>query len=103
LFVLTVAPQTPLANFYYRHFYRLVNPTMTPIPLEPNNPDSIRSHAFSSTLDFLAKRGIDIFNIINIHHDESVVEAGFKSAQSFLQNSRHLVEQHVRSVIGQLG
>lgn len=103
LFVLTVAPLMPLASFYYRHFYRLVTPTLTPVPLEPSNPDSIRSHAFGSVLDFLAKKNLDIFNVIEIRNDESGVEAEFAKASNFLFESRVECEQHVRKFLGFLG
>ena len=56
LFVMTVIPPSPLANFYYRHFYRLVYPSLSPLPLEPRNPDIVRSHAFCSIFDFLAPK-----------------------------------------------
>jgi DEAD/DEAH box helicase domain-containing protein len=103
LFVMTIAPPMPLANFYYRHFFRLVHPTLTPIPLEPANPDIMKSHAFSSVLDYLAKQGIDVFNVININKNEQAVEKQFKDALLFLQNNRNSVEGHTRSFLARLG
>jgi ferritin len=95
LFVLTIVPQLPLANFYYRHFYRLVNPTLTPVPLEPSNPDAVASHAFASVLDYLAMQGIDIFNIIGIKVDEHALEAQFDRALEFIRSERGNIEAHV--------
>ena len=103
LFVMTVVPPLPLANFYYRHFYRLVNPTLVPLPLEPANPDSLKSHAFASVFDCLAKQGINIFNIIEIREDEAGIEAEFERALDFLRHNRPSLEEHVRQFLRNTG
>jgi hypothetical protein len=103
LFVMTIVPQMPLANFYYRHFWRLVNPTLTPVPLEPSNPDSLKSHAFASVLDYLAKRGVNIFNIIEIKEDQAGIEEEFERALNLLRHERMGVEQHVREYLLKTG
>jgi hypothetical protein len=103
LFVMTVVPPMPLANFYYRHFWRLVNPTLVPIPLEPSNPDSLKSHAFASVLDYLAKRGINIFNVIEIREDEAGIEEEFKRALELIRTERSSVEDHVRNFLRNTG
>jgi len=103
LFVMTIVPQMPLANFYYRHFWRLVNPTLTPVPLEPSNPDALKSHGFASVLDYLAKRGVNIFNIIEIKEDQAGIEEEFERALNALRHERMGVEQHVREYLRQTG
>jgi hypothetical protein len=80
-----------------------VTPTLTPIPLEPSNPDAIKSHAFGAILDFLAKKNIDIFNVIEIRSDESGVEAEFERASKFLLEGRTECEQHIRKFLTYLG
>jgi len=103
LFVMSVVPPLPLANFYYRHFYRLVNPTLTPLPLEPANPDSLKSHAFASVFDYLARQGVNIFNVIEIREDESGIEAEFAEAVNRLRGNRSSVEEHVRQFLRNTG
>jgi superfamily II DNA/RNA helicase len=103
LFVMTVVPPMPLANFYYRHFYRLVKPSLSPVPLEPSNPDSLKSHAFASVLDYLARRGVNIFNVIEIKEDEAGIEAEFERALSLIHNERSAVEEHVRRYLQNTG
>jgi superfamily II DNA/RNA helicase len=103
LFVLTIVPQLPLANFYYRHFYRLVNPTLTPVPLEPSNPDAVASHAFASVMDYLAMRDFGIFNIIKIKSDERALEGEFRRALEFIRNDRATIEAHVSRFLRAIG
>jgi superfamily II DNA/RNA helicase len=103
LFVMTVVPPMPLANFYYRHFYRLVKPTLAPVPLEPSNPDSLRSHAFASVLDYLALRGINIFNVIEIKEDETGIETEFEHALELVRKERVAVEEHVKQFLRNTG
>lgn len=100
LFVMTVIPPSPLANFYYRHFYRLVYPSLAPLPLEPRNPDIIRSHAFCAVFDFLALQGIDVFNVITANQHPEQVEQDFDRAISFIrtntQNAKNFVVVYLR-------
>jgi hypothetical protein len=103
LFVMTIVPPMPLANFYYRHFWRLVNPTLSPVPLEPSNPDSLKSHAFSSVLDYLARRDINVFNVIEIREDEVGIEEEFERALNVLRTERPSVEEHVREFLRNTG
>ncbi len=103
LFILSVIPFTPLANFYYRHFKRLVFPSLSPLPLEPRNPDVMKSHALCSVFDFVAKNGFDIFNIIQSREDPEVVEHQFEEAAGFVMRDRTTVEGHVSTVLKVLG
>ncbi|MDH5690998.1 MAG: DEAD/DEAH box helicase, partial [Candidatus Bathyarchaeota archaeon] len=100
LFVLTVIPPSPLASFYYRHFHRLVYPSLAPLPLEPRNPDIIRSHAFCAVFDFLALKGIDVFNVITANQNPEQVEEDFNRAISFIrteaQNAKDFVVAYLR-------
>lgn len=103
LTVLSVIPQMPLANFYYRHFFRLVNPTLSPVPLEPNNPDSIRAHAFGAILDYFALKDIDIYNVLDINTDAQSVERQFDTAQTELMHNRRAIEMHLQKYLSFLG
>lgn len=103
LCVLTIIPPLPLANFYYRHFHRLVNPSLSPIPLEPGNPDSVRSHAIGCVFDFLARKGIDVFNIIEMKNDERSVEKEFDKALVMLDKKRSEIEKYVEQFTRVLG
>jgi len=103
LFVMTVIPPSPLANFYYRHFYRLVYPSLSPLPLEPRNPDIIRSHAFCSIFDFLSSKSIDVFNVIAAKQDPGEVEKNFNEAISFIRNKRDDVKNFVMKYARHLG
>lgn len=104
LFVLSIIPPMPLANFYYRHFYRLVTPTMSPIPLEPGNPDAVKSHAFACIFDFFAKQNVDIYNVIELKKgNEEMVQRRFEKALSILEKRRPEVEEYVRRFLGNLG
>lgn len=103
LFIMTVIPPSPLAQFYYRHFQRLVYPSLAPIPLEPRNPDIIRSHAFCAVFDFLAINNIDIYNVIAAKKDSKQVEAQFDQACSFLHKKRAVLKRFVLSFLRRLG
>ncbi len=103
LFILCTISYTPLANFYYRHFQRLVSPSLSPLPLEPRNPDILRSHAVCSVFDFLAKEGPDVFNIIIAKEDANIVEREFRQAIEFLTNNRRRVLDHVSRYLLRLG
>lgn len=103
LFVMTVIPPSPLANFYYRHFYRLVHPSLSPLPLEPRNPDTVRSHAFCAVFDFLALRGIDVFNVITANENPEQVEEDFNRAISFIRAETENVKSFVKGYLRHLG
>jgi superfamily II DNA or RNA helicase len=103
LFVMTVIPPSPLANFYYRHFYRLVYPSLSPLPLEPRNLDIVRSHAFCAVFDFLAMKGIDVFNVIAAKKDPKQVEEDFKKAILCICNEKERVNEFVIAYLRRLG
>jgi len=103
LFVMTVIPPSPLANFYYRHFHRLVYPSLAPLPLEPRNPDIIRSHAFCAVFDFLALQGIDVFNVITANQHPEQVEQDFDRAISFIRTNTQNVKNFVVVYLRRLG
>ena len=103
LFVMTIIPSMPLANFYYRHFYRLVHPSLSPIPLEPSNPDIIKVHAFASVFDYIAKNDIDIFNLLEIKIDETSVETKFEMAREFIQANINDIKDYIRSFLKKFG
>jgi hypothetical protein len=103
LFVMTVIPPSPLANFYYRHFYRLVYPSLSPLPLEPRNPDIVRSHAFCAVFDFLALKGIDVFNVIAAKKDPKQVEEDFENAIRFIIKERESLNEFVIRYLRRLG
>ena len=63
LVVMTVIKNTPLSNFYFKHFKRLVDPRMTPIRLETRNPHIVRSQCFSSIFDYFALKSIRLYKI----------------------------------------
>lgn len=103
LFVMTVIPPSPLANFYYRHFRRLVYPSLSPLPLEPRNPDIVRSHAFCAVFDFLALKGIDVFNVITVKENPEQVEEDFNRAISFIRAETDNVKSFVIAYLRHLG
>lgn len=103
LFVMTVIPNSPLANFYYRHFQRLVFPSLSPLPLEPRNPDIVRSHAFCSVFDFLAMNGADVFNILSAKLDPMQIENNFNHALQLLQSEKKKVNDFVASYLLRMG
>ncbi|MGB9622696.1 MAG: helicase-related protein, partial [Candidatus Bathyarchaeia archaeon] len=103
LFVMTVIPPSPLANFYYRHFYRLVYPSLSPLPLEPRNPDIVRSHAFCAVFDFLAWKEIDVFNVITAKKDVKQVEEDFMKAIQFISNEKEKVIEFVTAYLRRVG
>lgn len=103
LFVMTVIPSMPLANFYYRHFYRLVHPSLSPIPLEPSNPDIIKAHAFASVFDYIAKNDINIFNLLEIKIDETSVETKFEMAREFIQANINDIKDYIQSFLKNFG
>lgn len=103
LFVMTVIPPSPLANFYYRHFHRLVYPSLAPLPLEPRNPDIVRSHAFCAVFDFLALKGIDVFNVIAANQNPKQVEEDFDRAISFIRTETQNVKSFVVAYLRRLG
>jgi DEAD/DEAH box helicase domain-containing protein len=103
LFVMSVVPPTPLANFYYRHFDRLVRPSLAPIPLEPNNPDALRAHAFCSILDYLASVNVDIFNVIVANKDEGAVESELETALNILKRQEDDVRLYLRGYLDEFG
>jgi len=103
LFVLTIIPPSPLANFYYRHFYRLVYPSLSPLPLEPRNLDIVRSHAFCVVFDFLAQEEIDVFNVIVANKDPKQVESDFDSALSYLRREKEKVKDFVIRYLNKIG
>jgi hypothetical protein len=103
LMVMTVVPPSPLANFYYRHFYRLVHPSLAPLPLEPRNPDIVRSHAFCAVFDFLALKGLDIFNVISTKQNAEQVDAYFNRAISFIRAEMQSVKGYVMGYLRRLG
>jgi hypothetical protein len=103
LFVMTIIPSSPLANFYYRHFHRLVFPSLSPLPLEPRNPDIVRSHAFCSVFDFLAINGVDVFNVLGAKTDSKQVEDNFMRALNILNSKTKDVSSFVASYLVRLG
>jgi DEAD/DEAH box helicase domain-containing protein len=103
LFIMTVIPPSPLASFYYRHFHRLVFPSLAPLPLEPRNPDVIRSHAFCSIFDLIAKEGINVFNVIRANSEPLEVEKDFDSAIDFIKTRRDKVASYVINYLVLLG
>jgi superfamily II DNA/RNA helicase len=103
LFVLTIIPPSPLANFYYRHFYRLVYPSLSPLPLEPRNSDIVSSHAFCAVFDFLAQEGIDVFNVIAANKDPKQVENDFDAALSYLRKEKEKIKDFVARYLHKIG
>lgn len=103
LFVMTVIPHSPLANFYYRHFYRLVYPSLSPLPLEPRNPDIVRSHAFCAVFDYIALNGIDVYNVIATKNDPKQVEEEFDRAIQFIAKEKENVSLFVINYLKKLG
>ncbi|MCW4003435.1 MAG: DEAD/DEAH box helicase [Candidatus Bathyarchaeota archaeon] len=103
LFIMTIIPFSPLANFYYRHFHRLVFPSLSPLPLEPRNPDIVRSHAFCSIFDFLAINGVDVFNILGAKYDLKQIEDNFVQALGILNSQKKDVNSFVSSYLVRLG
>jgi hypothetical protein len=103
LFVMTVIPPSPLANFYYRHFYRLVYPSLVPLPLEPRNPDIIRSHSFCAVFDYLAMMRFDVFNIIRSNQEPQQVENDFDRAILFIRKEKGTIKDFVVAYIQRLG
>lgn len=103
LFVMTTIPPSPLANYYYRHFQRLVFPSLVPLPLEPRNYDILCSHSFCAVFDFLALQGIDIFNIITANEFPEQVEKDFDASISFLEKSKTEAIGYVSKFLMRLG
>ena len=103
LFVLSIIPPSPLANFYYRHFYRLVYPSLAPLPLEPRNPNIACSHAFCAVFDFLAQKGIDVFNVIVANKDPEQVESDFDLALSYLRREKEKIKDFVVKYLNKIG
>lgn len=103
LFIMAVIPPSPLAQFYYRHFYRLVFPSLSPLPLEPRNPDVLRAHAFCAVFDFLALNKIDVFNVIAANQNEEQVKRDFNRAISFIGNKTTDLKNFVQTYLRRLG
>lgn len=104
LFIMSIMPNSPLANFYYRHFYRLVNPTLSPVPLEPANIYAVKAHSLAAVFDYLASQNIDIFNVIEMKESSpSTVEAAFKSALAELTKRSADIENYITSIHRNVG
>lgn len=65
LCVMSVIYNSPLSNFYFKHFERLVKPYQSPIKLEVRNPDIVTSQCFAAVFDFLAANKIELYKIRN--------------------------------------
>lgn len=63
LFVMSVIQNSPLANFYFRHFKRLVYPHLGPVKLEVRNSDIMKSQCFASIFDYFASRGVELYKV----------------------------------------
>jgi len=70
LCVLSVIYNTPLSNFYFRHFERLVRPYQSPIKLEVRNPDIVASQCFAAVFDFFAANGIELYKVRESDQEE---------------------------------
>ena len=100
LFIMTVIPRLPLAQFYFRHFQRLVYPSMNPIPLEPKNPLIIKTHLYSSIFDWIALNNIDIYNIIiNMEKGEKYMEDKLDKALEFITKNINSTKEYLRSFL----
>lgn len=57
MYAASVLANTPIENYYFRHYHTLVNPSYKPIPLERRNLDVARMHVTSGILDYLSVVG----------------------------------------------
>jgi len=89
LFVMSVIQNTPLSNFYFRHFDRLVHPQLSPVKLEVKNPDIIRTQCFSSVFDYFALKSIDLFNV----RDPNTKEVTAQRIEEQYKNAIKLIEE----------
>lgn len=91
LCVMSVIYSTPLSNFYYRHFDRLVRPYQSPIKLEVRNPDIVSSQCFATVFDFLAANGIEMYKVRETKEEEKesyrIKQEYSKAMELITQNS----------------
>ena len=95
LFVMSIIQNSPLANFFFRHFDRLVNPNLTPIKLEVKNPNIVRTQSFAAVFDFLALKEIDLFNVrepTTKTLDDVRIEREYNTAIELLEEGREIRE-----------
>ena len=74
LCVMSVIYNSPLSNFYFKHFNRLVQPYQSPIKLEVRNPDIIASQCFATVFDFLAANQIELYSVRNSLDEDKVTK-----------------------------
>jgi len=74
---------------------------MSPVPLEPKNPDSLRAHAFCCVFDYIASQGIDIFHIAK--KDEKQLEHEFDRAYDLLKHKQTEVKNHIKRFLSYFG
>ena len=101
LVVMSVIQNTPLANFYFKHFERMVNPEMTPIKLEIQNPNIIKTQCFSSIFDYFAKQQIYLYKIWESDDTEEAerrIETQYGKALKILEEKNDLVS-YLRSFL----
>lgn len=104
LLIMSIIQNSPLSNFYFRHFERLVYPQLTPIKLETRNPEIVTSQCFAAVFDFFALNGIDLFNLRDPHSkelDEERISEQYDKAKSLLRE-KTLVKKYLDEFLSKI-
>lgn len=107
LAVMTVIFNSPLSNFYFRHFDRLVYPQLSPIKLEVKNPEIIKTQCFSSVFDFFAiktNKGehMDLFSLKDPKTgiiDPQSVATNYANAINLIENNKTELEDYLKKFL----
>jgi superfamily II DNA/RNA helicase len=91
LCIMSVIYNTPLSNFYFKHFERLVRPYQSPIKLEVRNPDVVTSQCFASVFDFFAANDVELYKVRKSQDDEEVtklITQEYKKAKTIIDSTQ---------------
>lgn len=104
LLIMSVIQNSPLSNFYFRHFERLVYPQLTPIKLETRNPEIVTSQCFAAIFDFFALMKIDLFNLRDLQTNELVenrISQQYENAKKLLKE-KQLVQKYLKEFLSKI-
>lgn len=67
----SVISNSPIDNYYFRNYLKLVSGSLPIIPLNDDNIDIASSHLISGIIDFIASNNLDIFSVGYLNNPEN--------------------------------
>lgn len=93
-FATSIMSNSPIDNYYFRNYLKLVSGTLAPLPLNDDNIDVASSHLICGIIDFLASEDIDIFSVQYLHAPAK----NFSEAKSFIENRKDQIAAYLRGI-----